>query len=90
MCGFLKICDIILFSLLRLLVLQKYKKWVRLCPPPVVLRSRTPISFYTFYLIITPEDGFWFGGVYKFHIDVPVDYNNVVSINYYIDMWNIT
>ena len=51
---------------------------------------KDPDQLHTFQLIITPDDGIWSGGVYKFQIDVPVDYNNVVSIKYYINGWNIS
>jgi len=32
----------------------------------------------SFWLYITPDEGFWHGGRYKFHIDVPEEYNIVV------------
>ena len=30
-------------------------------------------------LLAAPDDGYWHGGKYRFHIEVPEDYNIVVS-----------
>ena len=30
-------------------------------------------------LLSAPDDGYWHGGKYRFHIEVPEDYNIVVS-----------
>ena len=40
---------------------------------------KDPDQLHTFHLIITPDEGLWCGGIYKFQIHVPLDYNNVVS-----------
>ena len=40
-----------------------------------------PNVLYKFHLVISPEDGHWVGGSYKFLINVPLDYNNVVSFS---------
>ncbi|XP_046545594.1 NEDD8-conjugating enzyme UBE2F-like [Haliotis rubra] len=34
-------------------------------------------KIHKFFLIICPDEGFWQGGKFKFHIDVPEDYNIV-------------
>ena len=38
-----------------------------------------PNSLHLFSLIVHPGEGFWMGGHYKFHIEVPDDYNIIVS-----------
>ena len=38
-----------------------------------------PSVLHHFCLFITPDEGFWQGGRFKFEIDVPDDYNIVVS-----------
>ena len=40
------------------------------------------------HLIITPDDGLWAGGVYKFQM-YNLDYNNEVNNFYYIDVYNL-
>ena len=37
-----------------------------------------PNKLHSFGLTITPDDGYWQGGKFKFRIDVPEDYNIVV------------
>ena len=39
-----------------------------------------PNKLHKFMLMITPEDGYWYGGKYRFHVEVPEDYNIVVSV----------
>lgn len=39
-----------------------------------------PNVLHHFCLFITPDEGFWQGGRFKFEIDVPDDYNIVVSL----------
>jgi len=34
-----------------------------------------PSSLHDFFIIISPEEGFWQGGRFKFHVKVPVEYN---------------
>jgi len=38
-------------------------------------------KLHSFWLYITPDDGYWHGGRFKFRVDVPDDYNIVVSWN---------
>ena len=38
-----------------------------------------PNKLHSFTVTISPDDGYWQGGRFKFHIDVPEDYNIVVS-----------
>lgn len=37
-----------------------------------------PNKLHSFTLSIVPDDGYWQGGRFKFHIEVPEDYNIVV------------
>jgi len=39
-------------------------------------------KLHVFWLYITPDEGYWHGGRFKFRIDVPEEYNIVV-------LWNI-
>jgi hypothetical protein len=41
-----------------------------------------PNKLHQFILIVSPDDGDWHGGKYRFLIDVPEEYNMVVSIYY--------
>jgi len=36
-------------------------------------------KLHSFWLYITPDDGYWHGGRFKFRVDVPDEYNIVVS-----------
>lgn len=38
-----------------------------------------PNKLHSFTLTIVPDDGYWQGGRFKFHLDVPEEYNIVVS-----------
>ena len=38
-----------------------------------------PNKLYQFALTITPDDGYWHGGKFKFLLQVPEEYNLVVS-----------
>ena len=38
-------------------------------------------KLHSFWLYITPDDGYWHGGRFKFRVDVPEDYNIVVGWN---------
>lgn len=35
-------------------------------------------KLHVFWLYITPDEGYWHGGRFKFRIDVPEEYNIVV------------
>ena len=37
-----------------------------------------PNKLYKFTLIIAPDEGYWVNGKFKFHIEVPEDYNIAV------------
>ena len=43
------------------------------------LQFDDPNKLHVFSLVINPEEGFWQGGKFKFSIDVPEEYNIVVS-----------
>jgi len=36
-------------------------------------------KLHNFWLYITPDEGYWHGGRFKFRVDVPEEYNIVVS-----------
>lgn len=36
-----------------------------------------PSTLYHFFLFITPDEGYWLGGRFKFEIEVPEEYNIV-------------
>jgi len=38
-----------------------------------------PNKLHSFWLTITPDEGYWHGGRFKFRVDVPDEYNIVVS-----------
>jgi len=40
-----------------------------------------PNKLYQFILTITPDDGYWHGGKFKFLLQVPEEYNLVVGLN---------
>ena len=39
-------------------------------PPGVKIKFDDPNTLHDFYVIIAPEEGFWQGGKYKFHVKV--------------------
>ena len=39
-----------------------------------------PNKLHQFILTIAPDDGYWQGGKFKFRLDVPEEYNIVVSV----------
>ena len=41
-----------------------------------------PHKLHRFTVTITPDEGYWLGGRFKFHIDVPEDYNIVVRVSF--------
>jgi ubiquitin-conjugating enzyme E2 F len=41
-----------------------------------------PNKLHSFWLYITPDDGYWHGGRFKFHVEVPDEYNIVVSYSW--------
>ena len=43
------------------------------------LNFEDPNKLHSFTITIAPDDGYWQGGRFKFHIDVPEDYNIVAS-----------
>jgi ubiquitin-conjugating enzyme E2 F len=45
------------------------------------VRFEDPHQLHDFYLSITPDEGFWAGGRFRFHIFVTEDYNMAVSTN---------
>ena len=39
-----------------------------------------PNKLHLFTVTITPDNGYWHGGKYRFHIDMPEDYNITLYI----------
>ena len=48
-------------------------------PKTCKLRFEDPNKLYSFFLTIVPDESYWQGGLFKFSVDVPDDYNIVVS-----------
>ena len=48
-------------------------------PKTCKLQFDDPNQLHSFLLFISPEEGYWVGGRFKFNIEVPEDYNIVVS-----------
>lgn len=46
-------------------------------PPTCRINFENPNELCKFDLIVIPDEGYWQGGKFKFHIDVPDDYNMV-------------
>ena len=44
-------------------------------PPGVKIKFDDPNVLSDFHVIISPEDGFWQGGKFKFHVKIPLEYN---------------
>ena len=42
---------------------------------------------HEFSLTVTPDTGYWHGGVFTFEVSVPEEYNIVVSLRYQNDMY---
>ena len=51
-------------SYLQIQELEEHK------PPGVKIKFDDPNTLHDFYVIIAPEEGFWQGGKYKFHVKV--------------------
>ena len=46
-------------------------------------------QLHLFALTIAPEDGFWSGGKFKFYVNVPEEYNIVVSSQFDLQLFLI-
>jgi len=44
-------------------------------PPGVKIKFDSPDDLSEFHVIISPEDGMWQGGKYRFHVKIPLEYN---------------
>ena len=51
-------------------------------PTTCSIKFKDPHKLHEFYLIVTPDEGFWQGGTFWFHIYITEDYNIAVSISY--------
>ena len=49
-------------------------------PRTCSVRFDDPNKLYMFTLTIVPDEGYWQGGKFKFHVSVPEDYNIAVSL----------
>ena len=43
------------------------------------LKFEDPNKLYKFFCTIQPDDGYWKGGKFKFILEIPEEYNIVVS-----------
>ncbi|RWS30116.1 NEDD8-conjugating enzyme UBE2F-like protein [Leptotrombidium deliense] len=46
-------------------------------PPTCKVKFFNPHELHKLELVIQPDDGFWLGGKFRFHIEVPEEYNFV-------------
>ena len=44
-------------------------------PPGVKIKFDDPNTLSDFQVIISPEEGYWAGGRFRFHVKIPLDYN---------------
>ena len=52
-------------------------------PPSVKVKFEDPNILHDFFIIISPDDGYWQGGRFKFHVKV-IDANIFSYLNYQI------
>jgi ubiquitin-conjugating enzyme E2 F len=50
-------------------------------PSTCRVRFEDPHQLHDFHLTVIPDEGFWAGGRFRFHIFVTEDYNMAVSKN---------
>lgn len=55
-------------------------------PSTCRVRFEDPHQLHDFHLTVTPDEGFWAGGRFRFHIFVTEDYNMAVSTN---SLWKV-
>ena len=56
-------------------------------PKTCQVHFEDPNKLHSFLLYISPDDGYWTGGRFKFIIDVPDEYNIVVSHLFFLVMY---
>ena len=63
-------------------------------PPGVKIKFDDPNTLSDFHVIISPEDGYWAGGRFKFHVKIPLDYNmsppDVLCLTKSFFKWQVT
>lgn len=62
------------------LLLKEVQEMDKTLPPTCNVHFDDPNILYDFRLAITPDEGYWLGGVFNFHIQVTEEYNMAVSI----------
>jgi ubiquitin-conjugating enzyme E2 F len=60
------------------LLVKEVQEMEMLLPRNNRVSFEDPNLLHSFTLSIRPDDGYWQGGSFKFHIEVPEDYNIVV------------
>jgi hypothetical protein len=50
-------------------------------PSSCKVNFEDPQKLHEFSLTVTPEEGYWLGGRFRFHVFVTEDYNMAVSFN---------
>ena len=57
------------------LLVKEVQEMEQTLPTGCRVKFEDPNALHDFNLIIVPDDGFWHGGKFKFHIHVGEDYN---------------
>ena len=63
------------------MVLTEVQEMEQSLPRTCRVHFNDPSVLHVFQLTITPDDGFWQGGKFRFVVTVPDDYNIAVRIN---------
>ena len=57
------------------LLIKEVEELERTIPSYVSVKFDNPDRLYDFRLVISPEEGDWMGGHFRFHVQVPEGYN---------------
>lgn len=61
------------------LLIKEVQEMEQTLPPTCKVRFENPHQLHEFKLIVCPDEGFWMGGRYVFHVLVTEEYNMAVS-----------
>jgi len=67
-------------SIRQHLLVKEVQEMEQSLPPTCSVNFEDSNILYDFMVLITPDEGFWKGGHYNFHVFVPEEYNMVVGI----------
>ncbi|XP_018329548.1 NEDD8-conjugating enzyme UBE2F [Agrilus planipennis] len=62
------------------LIVGELQEMMQLLPSRCRIAHPNVNDLSSFHLFVTPNEGFWLGGCFKFSIDVPEDYNMVPPV----------